>query len=210
MMPAEPRRRAAEGCCALIAVKRRAACKTRLSAVLPAPARLRLVRSMLDHVRQTALAAHSVREVMVLTPERDTLPPEVPVLADVGAGLNAALGAAHRLLLGLGVYELLVLPADLPHVMAQDIDQLVWAGRSGGFALAPDAAGVGTNALYLRCDSEFGFQFGPDSMRLHAQESARLGLQAQFVRLPGLAFDVDQPSDLRRLRSVQEDACIQP
>jgi 2-phospho-L-lactate guanylyltransferase len=192
----------------LIAVKQRAACKSRLSAVLPPPARLRLVRSMLDHVWQTALAARTVRQVIVLTPERDTLPAEVPVLADVGVGLNPALVAAHRLLLGLGVHELLVLPADLPDLAADEIDELVCAGRSGGFALAPDAAGVGTNALYLRSVGLFGFQFGADSLRLHVHESARLGLRSQFLRLPGFAFDVDQPADLLRLHAPREVACL--
>jgi 2-phospho-L-lactate guanylyltransferase len=193
----------------LIAVKQRVACKTRLSAVLPPPARLRLVRSMLDHVWRTALTAHTVRQVIVLTPERDTLPAEVTVLADVGVGLNPALGAAHRLLLGLGVQELLVLPADLPAVTADEIDELVCAGRGGGFAVAPDVAGIGTNALYLRSVRLFGFQFGADSLRLHVHESARLGLRAQVVRLRGFAFDVDQPADVLRLHVMREDACLQ-
>lgn len=207
MMPATLWHPAGRGCCALIAVKRRAACKSRLSAELPPPARLHLVRSMLDHVRRAALAARTLGQVIVLTPERDTLAPEAPVLADVGAGLNPALGAAHRLLLGLGVHELLVLPADLPLVTAEEIDRLVEAGRDAGCALAPDAAGVGTNALYLRSYRPFRFQFGADSLRLHAAESARLGLEAQLVSLPGLSFDVDQPADLRRLHAVREDAC---
>jgi 2-phospho-L-lactate guanylyltransferase len=202
-------RPAGHGCCALIVVNQRAACKTRLSAVLPPSARLLLVRSMLDHVWRAALAARTVCQVVVLTPERDTLPPEIPVLADMGAGLNQALGAAHRLLLGLGVQELLVLAADLPVVAPDEIDQLVRAGRSGAFALAPDAAGIGTNALYVDSDQLFKFQFGAESMRLHAHESARLGLRAQFVHLPGLAFDVDHPADLRRLYAMQEDACTQ-
>ena len=99
-----------EGCCALIAVKQRVACKSRLRTALTPAAHLSLVRSMLDHVLSAARGAGSVRQIIVLTPERDTLPADVPVLADTGAGLNLALADAHRALLGLGV----ILPASGP------------------------------------------------------------------------------------------------
>ena len=197
-----------EGCCALIAVKQRIACKSRLWAALPPAAHLALVRSLLGGVLHAARAATHVRQVIVLTPERDTLPADVPVLADTGAGLNPALAAAPRALLGLGVSELVVLPADLPGITAAEIDQLVLAGRSGGFAIAPDLAGLGTNALYVHTDRPFGFQFGTHSLRRHLLESQRLGLRAQQVLLPGLAFDVDRPADLERLEGIGEAACL--
>jgi 2-phospho-L-lactate/phosphoenolpyruvate guanylyltransferase len=95
------------------------------------------------------------------------------------------------------------LPADLPQITAAEIDALVRAGRSGGFSIAPDAAGTGTNALCLVSTQPFEFQFGPDSQRLHLQEAQRLGLTPQIVRLPGLALDIDSPADLQRLEEQQ-------
>jgi 2-phospho-L-lactate guanylyltransferase len=197
------------GCCALIAVKQRAACKTRLRAALSTTAHLTLVRSMLDHVLAATRAASSVQDVIVLTPERDTLAADVPVLADTGVGLNAALAAAHGALLGLGLRELLVLPADLPKVASADIDRLIEAGRRGGFAIASDLAGVGTNALFVRTERVFGFHFGSDSLREHLAEAQTLGLAAVQLRLPGIAFDVDRPEDLQQLGVVQEASCLQ-
>ncbi len=90
----------------------------------------------------------------------------------------------------------MVLPADLPRISGAEIDTLVAPARAGGFAIAPDAAGVGTNALYLNCPTPFRFQFGLDSRRLHVQEAERMGLSPQLVHLPGLALDVDSPADL--------------
>ena len=87
-----------------------------------------------------------------------------------------------------------MLPADLPTVTPLEIDSLVRAGRSGGCSIAPDAADRGTNALYVGSARAFRFQFGPNSKVLHLRESARLGLQAQIVRLPGLEFDLDVPA----------------
>jgi len=92
---------------------------------------------------------------------------------------------------------------------AAEIDALVHAGRSGGFAIAPDAAGVGTNALCLVSAHPFRFQFGSGSQRLHLQEAEHAGLKAQVVRLPGLAFDVDSPADLNQLDRQQWLARLQ-
>lgn len=187
------------GACALIAIKERLRCKTRLSEALTPSARLQLVREMLTAVLSAARGAQTVRQIIVVSPERDSVPAEVPVLADTGECLNGALTQAHRVLREFGCREVVILPADLPTITAAEIDGLVRAGRTGGFAIAPDAADVGTNALCLVSADPFNFQFGPDSKRLHLQEGERMGLGSQVVRLPGLQFDVDSPADLNRL-----------
>lgn len=196
LMPRLDQRR---GACALIAIKGRSRCKTRLATALYAAARLELVRSMLTAVLSAARGAHTVRQIIVVSPERDSVPAEVPVLADTGECLNDALTQAHRVLREFGCREVVILPADLPTITAADINALVRAGRQGGFAMASDAAGVGTNALCLASAHPFRFQFGADSKRLHLKEAQRTGLGAQMIRLPGLEFDVDSPADLDRL-----------
>jgi 2-phospho-L-lactate guanylyltransferase len=187
------------GACALIAVKERARCKTRLTDVLGPPERIELVRSMLTTVLAAAGNAETVHQVIVLSPERDTVPPEIPVLADTGESLNTALIQAHAMVRELGCQEIVVLPADLPLITPAEIDELVRAGRAGGFAMATDAAGVGTNALCLVSTHPFHFQFGPDSRRLHLEEARRWGASPQEVHLPGLEFDVDSSADLNLL-----------
>ncbi|MGO9932931.1 MAG: 2-phospho-L-lactate guanylyltransferase [Steroidobacteraceae bacterium] len=191
----DPRR----GACALIAIKERSRCKTRLAQALGSAARAELVRSMLAAALAAAAAAQTVRQIIVLSPERDTVPAQIPVLADSGESLSSALWQAHRLLREFGCREVVILPADLPTIGAADIDALVRAGRRGGFAIAPDAAGTGTNALCLVTAQPFRFRYGPDSMRLHLQEAQRLGMRPRVIRLPGLEFDVDWPADLSRL-----------
>ena len=185
--------------CALIAIKARAQCKSRLAAVLTPAARLQLVRAMLDAVIAAARSAQTLRQILVLSPERDCVAADIPVLADTGGGLNRALSAAQLALHDFGCHEVVVLPADLPHVTAADIDELVRAGRRGGFAIAPDAAGVGTNALYLNSPQPFRFRFGLDSRRLHLEQAHSMGLIPQVVQLAGLEFDVDSPEDVHRL-----------
>ena len=191
------------GACALIAIKERLQCKTRLAEVLAPPARVQLVRSMLAAVLSAAGGARTVRHIIVVSPERDSVPAQIPVLADSGECLNSALTQAHRVLREFGCREVVMLPADLPTITAPEINALVRAGRRGGFAIAPDAAGIGTNALCLVSAHPFRFQFGLGSQRLHLEEAQRTGLSPQVVRLPGLEFDVDSPADLDRLRGRQ-------
>jgi 2-phospho-L-lactate guanylyltransferase len=187
------------GACVLIAVKERARSKTRLAEALSPPARIELVRSMLAAVLSAAGSAQTVHQIVVISPERDCIPAEVPVIADAGESLNGALMQAHAMLRKFGCREVVILPADLPKVSHAEIDALVRAGHAGGFAIAPDSAGVGTNALCLVGTAPFRFQFGLDSRRLHLQEAQRMGLRPQVVHLPGLEFDVDSPTDLNLL-----------
>ena len=196
------------GACALIAIKERLRCKTRLSEALAPLARIQLVRSMLAAVLSAAGGAQTVRQIIVVSPERDSVPAEVPVLADTGECLNSALTQAHRVLREFGCREVVILPADLPNITAAEIDALVRAGRSGGFAIAPDTAGVGTNALCLVSPHPFRFQFGVRSQRLHLQEAERTGLSPQVIRLPGLEFDVDSPADLDLLDEQRWLSCL--
>jgi 2-phospho-L-lactate guanylyltransferase len=194
-----------ESCWALVAVKQRAECKARLAARLTADARLALQRLMLDRVLGALRAARTIDRIAVVSPERDTVPSDIVVLEDAGHGLNAALEAARHALLQQGATALVVLPADLPLVTAADIDTLIDNGRRAGFAIAADAAGTGTNALYLPCATDFRFQFGPGSRRHHMEEALRLGLKPALVRARGLEFDLDVAEDLERLH-----ACADP
>jgi 2-phospho-L-lactate/phosphoenolpyruvate guanylyltransferase len=197
------------GVCVLIAIKERSHCKTRLEHSLGPAARLELVRSMFTAVLSAAQAARTVRQIIVVSPERDSVPAQIPVLADTGECLNAALMQAHRVLLEFGSREVVVLPADLPNITAADIDALARAGRRGRFAIAPDTRGQGTNALYLVSSRPFRFQFGEGSRRSHVQEARRMGLTPRIVRLPGFEFDVDSTADLVQLDRQQWRARLQ-
>jgi 2-phospho-L-lactate guanylyltransferase len=190
---------------ALIPIKDRERCKTRLAAALSPGARLDLVRSMLSAVLAAACRAKSIHRVIVISPERDRVPPHIPVLADTGRSLNGALIQAHSLLRELGRIDVVVLPADLPNISAAEIDALVQAGRRGGCAIAPDTTGAGTNALCLTEAVPFRFQFGPHSCQAHLEEARRLGLDVQMIHRPGLAFDVDSPADLDTLEARSWD-----
>jgi 2-phospho-L-lactate guanylyltransferase (CobY/MobA/RfbA family) len=104
------------GACALIAINKRSRCKTRLAEALAPAARIRLVRSMLAAVLSAAGDAQTVHHIIVVSPERDSVPAAVPVLADSGECLNSALMQAHQVLVDS--------PADL-----YQLDEQRWLAR---------------------------------------------------------------------------------
>jgi 2-phospho-L-lactate guanylyltransferase len=184
-----------------VPVKARSAGKQRLAAALPGELRTTLIRTMLARVLGVLDATPGIERVLVISPDRDQLPPSVPVFADAGTGLNAALEASLAQLPD-AVQRLLIVSADLPLLESADLAALMAAAGAEGIALAPDHAGTGTNALFLRLPSTFRFQFGAGSFLRHVSEAARLGAPAVTVARPGLAFDIDEPADLARLRAM--------
>jgi 2-phospho-L-lactate guanylyltransferase len=182
-------------CWALIAVKGRASAKHRLAPVLTDRARRDLVEEMLQRVIQAARHAATVDCVAIVSPEKSADDDSLAWIQDAGQDLNTTLEAATEEAHRRGAVELLVLPADLPLVTAEELDTLVLAGRRSGVALAPDRGQTGTNALYVRLPLRFRLHFGIGSWRRHLAGASRLQ-DPQIVRATGLAFDVDEPDDL--------------
>ena len=184
-----------QGCRAIIAVKARAECKTRLRAVLGPAAREQLARDMLEHVLATAHATPGIDEVMVVSPERDEIKAGITVIQDDGRDLNGAFAAAREHALAGGQCPLLFLPADLPSLRMEDLVALIAAGQDSGVAIATDRAGTGTNALYLTRSAGFPFSFGADSRRLHEAAARARGHAACVVTRAGLQLDIDTSED---------------
>jgi 2-phospho-L-lactate guanylyltransferase len=99
---------------------------------------------------------------------------------------------------------LLVLAADLPLVVSEDLDRLLAVGqREGSVVIAPDREGTGTNALLLRPPSTLPFRFGSNSFQRHADEARHRNLHLEIFRSVGTAHDVDVPQDLDELAQLE-------
>ncbi|MGL6222863.1 MAG: 2-phospho-L-lactate guanylyltransferase, partial [Steroidobacteraceae bacterium] len=181
----------------VVAVNARARCKTRLDAALGRTRRGQLARRMLSHVLEVARSVPAIDTVLVVSPERDSIPSDVIVLRDPGVDLNAAFEAGRQAALAAGASGLLLLPADLPLLAAADLEQLLEAGHQAGAAIAPDRDGSGTNGLYvsLECGARMRLAFGPGSRENHEFAARACGLLAQTVLTRGLQADIDTPAD---------------
>jgi 2-phospho-L-lactate guanylyltransferase len=90
----------------------------------------------------------------------------------------------------------LFLSADLPTLGTTDVEAMIAACPPRGIAIGR-AHDAGTNALALRPPGVILPSFGaPRSSAVHAALAAEAGVPAVFVDRPGLALDLDTPSDL--------------
>jgi 2-phospho-L-lactate guanylyltransferase len=180
----------------LVPLKRLDDAKTRLAAVLSADERSALMLELLEGVLAAAKEAE-VGPITIVSSE-PLAPNGVPRFDDRGLAWNDALAAAMRV---VAEPIVTVVSADLPRVTADDIRALVAATPDRGMAIARALDG-GTNAVSMRPAGAVMTHFGvPSSAAVHAQSTAAAGLAARIVDIPGLAFDVDTPADLKELHA---------
>jgi 2-phospho-L-lactate guanylyltransferase len=168
--------------------------KTRLHA--SKRARRALSLAMLGDVLAAAAAVGTPR-VVTADDEGAAVARELgaTLVPDPGGGQGRAVAAA---LTGLEPGAILIVNADVPCVVPEDLRVLLAATPAGGIALVEALDGT-TNALSLSAPEAFAPLYGPDSAARFRAHAAELGLDAVPVAVPNLADDVDTPDDLHRL-----------
>lgn len=193
---------------AIVPVKSLHRAKSRLAGALTPDERRALVLEMLERVlialRHPTAA---VSTVWVISADPVALQAGLArgarPLREATPDLNGALEQARGAALADGAEALLIVPADVPLVAPADLGALAAALAQGAdVALAPDAAGLGTNALGLRRGADLPFRFGSESAARHMAEAAARGLRARSLSLASLALDVDVPASLARYRAL--------
>lgn len=194
---------------AAVPVKDLLGTKSRLAPLLDPGSRAGLTLYMMKRVVRAMLCAGiPSANLCVVSPDRLVL----DTAAEAGAvprlqrtrGLNPALEEAREWAGARGADSILVLPADLPLLRAEDVRSLLATGEGSPVALAPDAGETGTNALLLRPPDVIPFLFGSGSRQTHLQAARRRGLEARECRLPNLSFDIDTVEDLSKLEGPEE------
>lgn len=120
------------------------------------------------------------------------------VILDDPGTLNAAAAAGVRWAAGLGAVRAVIVHADLPR--ARSLSALARDDDRPLVAAVPCHRDDGTPVLSVPTSAGFRFAYGLGSFRCHAQEARRLALGFRVLRDPALAYDVDLPEGLARLR----------
>ena len=188
---------------AVVPVKDLRGTKSRLAPVLDPGARAGLTLYMMGRV-VGAIREAGIEDVCVVSPDRIVLEEAkrrgaTPLLQE-SRGLNPALEEGRRRAMGLGASKLLVLPADLPLLDAEDV--LAVLRETGGepsVVIAPDGARSGTNALLIQPPDVLPFAFGTGSFEAHVGAARRRGLDVRVCERSHLAFDLDTAGDLAHL-----------
>jgi 2-phospho-L-lactate guanylyltransferase len=196
---------------AVIPVKETANAKQRLASVLSAPLRQDLALAMLEDVLEAVAGVTALGGIVLVTLDPGAIALSrrysAATIAD-GArdGHTGAVNAGARHLIAQGRRAMLTLPSDLPLVTMGEIDQLIAAhSHAPAFTIAPAHDEQGSNAILMSPPDAVPLRFGEGSYFPHLAAARACGIEPCIVRLPGVAFDIDNPQDLHhfaRLRSA--------
>lgn len=187
---------------AIVPVKPLRRGKSRLAKVISAEERADLNHYLLKHTIQVLSTIDEIENILVIS--RDT---EALALArDLGARtvqengnpeLNTALTRAVEIARTYETYGILVIPADLPRLNADDIRKILgYREEPPVVVIAPDRKKQGTNALLVCPPDLIEFKYGPGSFEKHCQAARRAGAHLEICDLPALELDLDEPEDL--------------
>ena len=192
----------------LVPVKNLDLAKERLSPALSRGERRALAEAMLQDVLQAlSYLNHNTRMGVV------TSDPFAAALAQRhgfaiipdsrNLGESDAIAGATECCMAQGEDDILVIPADIPLVQAQDIEQVLAGAPAQGCVLVPGWDGRGSNAVWRRPADLFPLRFGNDSFQPHLRAAQATGMPCVVLRLPRIGLDVDKPSDLARLLAAE-------
>lgn len=191
----------------LVPIKNTASAKQRLASVLDQPSRTQLAQAMLYDVLTAMHEWKDRPEVGIVTSD----PYAMKLADDYGfeiisdpdnPGETGAIEIATQVCIDRGLESTLVIPGDIPLIQARELEEIFKHAPAHGSLLVPAADGRGTNAAYRSPPDLFPLRFGNDSFKPHRAEAQATGRPCIVLELPGIAVDVDNPSDLRQLLAL--------
>lgn len=198
---------------AVLPIKNLANVKTRLASVLSAAERRALFRCMVHDVLSAVTAVRALDGVLVVTREPDIQ----QIAAGLGAhvlqeaandGHSAAVARAASWLSAQGESGMMQIPGDIPTVAAEELSDVLvahGAGNQRAFTIVPSLDHDGSNCVVCTPPDIVELKFGPDSFRRHVERARAAGIPCRVVERPGIALDIDTPSDLARLAATPGD-----
>lgn len=191
----------------LVPIKNTASAKQRLASVLDQPARTQLAQEMLTDVLTTLHDWKNRPKVGIVTSDPYTMKLAAEYRFEVipdpdNPGETGAIEMATQICMERGEKSTLVIPADIPLIESWELEEIYKHAPAEGSVLVPAGDGRGTNAAFRRPANLFPLRFGNDSFKPHHAAAQATGKPCVVLNLPGIAVDVDNPSDLRQLLSL--------
>ena len=188
-------------CFAILAVRPADEGKSRLAGTLNDEDRKSLNIRMFRHIFDVVKEVIPVENIVVIS-HSETLLEEARAdgahgQPETGHELNAALTEASHIAVERGATALLTLSSDLPFLGTDDIHAML--ATAGDVVIATDRFRIGTNALLIRRPFAMPYRYGGESLAAHRAAAAAAGLTSTVIDRPGLARDIDTPSDLAEL-----------
>jgi len=187
---------------AIVPVKPLRRGKSRLSGVLSLEARTALNHYLLSNTLETLATVPEIEHSLVVSrdPEALTIAREYGARTVQEQGsphLNVALTRATMVAISHSVQGVLIVPADLPLLTADDIRTVASKGNDPPVVvITPDRHHKGTNALLISPPGLIRYEFGPGSFQLHCSQAEKAGARLEICERVSVALDIDLPEDL--------------
>jgi 2-phospho-L-lactate guanylyltransferase len=191
----------------LIPVKNLTGAKQRLASILNQPTRTELAQAMLFDVLDAGSTSNARDEVGLVTNDDFAIKLarhfNFQIIPDnANSGETDAIAMATVFCVAQGISSTLVIPGDIPLIQASELNQILDAAPENGSVIVPAADGRGTNAILRRPAGLFPLRFGNDSFKPHLAAARATNHPCLVISLPGVALDIDNPSDLRDLAAA--------
>ena len=190
---------------AIIPVKPLIYAKSRLTPVLSPDQRFELAQAMFRHVLAVTTTIQQVTGVLVIS--RDTK--ALAIAREMGAktlqegamsNLNPALLRATMVVKSWRADAVLVLPADLPFINAEDLRDMIALAADRSLVIATDRNRDGTNALLIRPPLAIEYDYAAELPR-HLRMAGATQVRNPVRRL---SLDIDC-EDLREDQETDQD-----
>jgi 2-phospho-L-lactate/phosphoenolpyruvate guanylyltransferase len=187
---------------AIVPVKPLRRGKSRLSGVLSLEARTALNHYLLSNTLETLASVPEIEHSLVVSrdPEALTIAREYGARTVQEQGtpqLNIALTRATMVALSHFVQGVIIVPADLPLLTADDIREVVKRGIDPPVVvITPDRHHQGTNALLISPPGLIQYEYGPGSFQKHCRQAEIAGARLEICERGAVALDIDYPEDL--------------
>jgi 2-phospho-L-lactate guanylyltransferase len=193
---------------ALVPVKPLRRGKSRLAEILSEDERTQLNHQLYQQTIHVLKQVDEISDILVVSRDSDVLTEArdlgVRTVTENGSPeLNNALRRASLFSKAFSPEGVLIVPADLPLITAQDVSGFL-SQRSDApmIVISPDRRGEGTNMLFVSPADLLTFSFGQVSFETHCRLAEGRGAQVRVFHNERIALDLDIPEDYELLKRM--------
>jgi 2-phospho-L-lactate guanylyltransferase len=192
---------------AIVPVKPLRRGKSRLSEILSEKERYQLNHYLFTHTIKVLKEVSLISDILVVSRDSDVLTEsrelDVRTVTENGTPeLNNALRRASVFSMALSTEGVLIVPADLPLLTADDVRKFLSVRTPAPSAvISPDRRRDGTNMLFLDPADLITFSYGDASFNRHCSLVKEKGADLVIYENERIALDLDIPEDYAILKA---------
>lgn len=195
---------------ALIPVKRFECSKSRLARVLSIDERIKLSELLLVNTIRVLTKSSAISEIVVISSDEVAMDiakrNNTKFLREAkDRGVNAAIAIADNYSSEKGAEATIVIPQDLPLIMAADVDMICSKAEAleRCLVVCPSVRYDGSNALLRKPSRLLETHYDQDSFNAHIRAARQVGIPIKIFLSKRIMVDLDTTEDIKILMKQQ-------